>query len=331
MEHAPSGPAFLSERVRAHYDELDAFYRDLWGEHLHHGLWLTGRETPAEAACQLAERAIEGARLHPGAAVCDVGCGYGGTARLLARAYGARVTALTLSEKQLAYARARARPGDAVAYRQMDWLSNDFPPGAFDALFAIECISHMADRRHFYAEAARVLKPGGRLAACVWLSGGAVPAWQQCHLLASIVRDGRLAALEPMAAHCAWLAEAGFEVETVRDLSRRVRRTWRVCLRRLACRLLTDRRYRRYLSDPHHAHRAFAAVPLRMWLAYHTGALRYGFFVARRALRAQLLKFPSHSPSSEAHARQVDPEVAPLAGPLRRYPAFAVDGQRPLL
>lgn len=39
------------ESVARHYDELDIYYRDLWGEHVHHGLWRTGRETP-EAACE---------------------------------------------------------------------------------------------------------------------------------------------------------------------------------------------------------------------------------------------------------------------------------------
>ncbi len=273
----------LSERVRAHYDELDVFYRDLWGEHLHHGLWLTGYETPAEAARQLAEHAIRKARLRPGDAVCDVGCGYGGTARLLAREEKARVTALTLSAKQLAFARAEARAGDRVIYRQMDWLANDLPENAFDAVFAIECVSHMACRRRFYAEAARVLKPGGRLVACVWLAGERPAGWQRRHLLAPIVREGHLAALEPASAHRAWLAEAGFAVEAAQDLSRQVRRTWGVCARRLALRLLTDARYRRYVLDPQKTNRAFAGTVLRIWLAYRTGAMRYGLFTARKA------------------------------------------------
>ena len=25
--------------VADHYDELDDFYREIWGEHVHHGLW----------------------------------------------------------------------------------------------------------------------------------------------------------------------------------------------------------------------------------------------------------------------------------------------------
>jgi hypothetical protein len=39
-----------SAAVARHYDELDPFYRELWGDHVHHGLWTTGLETPAQAA-----------------------------------------------------------------------------------------------------------------------------------------------------------------------------------------------------------------------------------------------------------------------------------------
>jgi tocopherol O-methyltransferase len=42
--------------VAGHYDELDPVYRALWGEHVHHGLWTTGNETPAEAVTALSDR-----------------------------------------------------------------------------------------------------------------------------------------------------------------------------------------------------------------------------------------------------------------------------------
>ena len=35
--------------VAAHYDELDPFYREVWGLHVHHGYWRTGSETPEAA------------------------------------------------------------------------------------------------------------------------------------------------------------------------------------------------------------------------------------------------------------------------------------------
>ena len=56
--------------VGGHYDELDETYRSIWGEHVHHGLWRSGRETPAEATVALVELVAERLALDPGQAVC---------------------------------------------------------------------------------------------------------------------------------------------------------------------------------------------------------------------------------------------------------------------
>ena len=291
MRKAPTiDPVALSDQtalavdVQGHYDTLDVFYRDLWGEDLHHGLWRTGRETPGQAVRQLTQVVIDRAGLETGAAVCDVGAGYGGAARYLSEAYGARVTALTLSERQYAYARRQhVAPGaPAPTYLLRDWLENGLPAASFDAVMTIESASHMADRARFFAEAFRVLRPGGRLVACLWLSSDAPAEWQRRLLLRPIVRAGRLAGLDPAARYRQWGRAAGFAIESLEDLSRHVRHTWTVCLWRLARKLLTDRRYRRFLLDPSQPHRSFAlAVPL-LWGAYRTGAMRYGLLTARK-------------------------------------------------
>lgn len=70
--------------VAAHYDELDVFYRDVWGEHVHHGYWPRGHERDDGAAEALVDLLAERLSLAPGQAVCDIGCGYGAAARHLA-------------------------------------------------------------------------------------------------------------------------------------------------------------------------------------------------------------------------------------------------------
>ena len=52
--------------VAKHYDNLDRFYREIWGEHVHHGLWRTGRETPLEACEALSAAAADRLALKPG-------------------------------------------------------------------------------------------------------------------------------------------------------------------------------------------------------------------------------------------------------------------------
>lgn len=52
--------------VAAHYDELDLFYREVWGEHVHHGFWATGRESPLAAVEALVDLMADRLDLAPG-------------------------------------------------------------------------------------------------------------------------------------------------------------------------------------------------------------------------------------------------------------------------
>jgi tocopherol O-methyltransferase len=276
--------AFDAGAVGRHYDSLDAFYREVWGEHVHHGLFVRGDETAEAAADALTRKVAEAARLGPGSRVCDVGCGYGATARWLAAYAGAHVIGLTLSEAQAAYARRRPVPNGAPPPEILvrDWLRNGLPGGTFDAVLALESTTHMPERARVFAEMGRVLKPGGRLVACIWMTGERPRGWEVAHLLEPICREGRLAGMGSAAENRAWIEGAGLVVEVEEDLCRQVARTWTVCLRRVAGRLLRDRRYRRFLLDATKGDRVFAATLLRIRLAYATGAMRYGFFVAQK-------------------------------------------------
>lgn len=270
MEAAP-----LRDAVARHYDELDPFYRALWGEHLHHGLWERGDETPEQAVVALALRVARAARIETGGArVVDIGCGYGATARLLHDRFGAGVTGITLSPVQQAYAQAAARPGADVRFVLGDWLENGLPDGAFDAAIAIESTEHMEDKPAVYAEAARVLRPGGRIAVCAWVRSPAATSLQRRHLLDPIVREGRLASLDTAEDHVAWLRHARFVEIRVTDLTSQVATTWGVCLRRIGRELRQPSTWR-YLLGGAHTERSFAVTVVRMALAYRTGALEY--------------------------------------------------------
>lgn len=277
----PTRPADVAAVVD-HYTELDPFYREVWGEHVHHGLWVTGRESPAAAAEQLVIHLAEQAGVRPGHDVCDIGSGYGATARLLARRYGARVTALTVVPAQHAHAVGVDPGADNPRYLLRDWHANDLPTASFDVALAVESTEHFTDKPRAFAEAHRVLRPGGRLAVCAWLAAEQPRAWERRHLLEPICSEGRMSGMGSESEYRALLEGAGFAVERAEDVSRRVRRTWAVCLRRAAARLGTDARYRRFMASRASRNRVFLLTLARIWAAYHTGAMRYVVFVARR-------------------------------------------------
>ncbi len=268
-----------TDAVAAHYDELDHFYREVWGEHVHHGYWPTGHETPARAADALVDLLADRLAFSAGQTVCDIGCGYGATARRLAGHHATHVTGLTVSAMQAARARSRAPARGRLTILQQDWLANRFPDVSFDRAYAIESSEHMTDKQRFFNEAFRTLKPGGRFAVCAWLARDDPRPWEVRHLLEPICREGRLPNMGDERDYRTFAARAGFDVMSVEDLSARVRRTWPVCARRVLAGLLTRPRYLRYLLDRSAHNRIFAVTMLRIMIAYRTGAMRYCLMV----------------------------------------------------
>jgi tocopherol O-methyltransferase len=268
--------------VSGHYDELDRPYREIWGDHIHHGYWRTGRESPEEAVVALVDFVADRLALTPGMAVCDIGCGYGASGAYLAEHYGLAVTGLTISSAQARVAGGRRPAAGTFTCLERDWLDNRLPDACFDRAFAIESSEHMADKARFFSEAARTLRPGGRLVVGAWLASSAPSRWQVDHLLEPICREGRLPGMGNREDYEALARGAGFVPLGFDDISRNVRRTWAICARRLLLKLATDRHYRQLLASSHTRNRVFALTIFRLMIALRTGATRYGVFTWRK-------------------------------------------------
>ena len=96
--------------------------------------------------------------------VLEIGCGWGGFAEYAAREYGARVTGITISDEQLAYAQARmAKAGlfDRVEIRRQDYRDVE---GQFDKVASIEMFEAVGEKYWpaYFGKIAEVLKPGGK-------------------------------------------------------------------------------------------------------------------------------------------------------------------------
>ena len=269
--------------VARHYDELAQFYLDVWGEHVHHGLWASGSESCETAVRQLVDLVAAEAEIEPDGRVCDVGAGYGAAARQIALDYGAKVTALTLSRSQHEYARTHFPPNEKLTYVLGDWLKNPFRDEQFDAVIAIESASHMCDLQLFIREAARVLKPGGRFVICAWVAREAASEKEVRHLLKPICTQGRLAHLSTAREYMGMMEEAGLVLRYFLDLSSKVDRTWSHVIRKSLALTARHPEYVRYLVSPRSNGRYLLAMA-RMWLAYRVGAIRYCLFKASRPL-----------------------------------------------
>jgi ubiquinone/menaquinone biosynthesis C-methylase UbiE len=103
--------------------------------------------------------------LKPGTRVLDVGSGLGGPARFLAATYGCSVTGIDLMPEFCAVANELSRLtrfAERTRFRQGNALVLPFDDGAFDCVWTIQTQMNIAEKRQFYGEITRVLRPGGQ-------------------------------------------------------------------------------------------------------------------------------------------------------------------------
>ncbi len=152
--------------ISAHYDLGNDFYAAWLDPTLCYSSALfAGTDVPLEQAQQAKVRALANRlNLSGGDKVLEIGCGWGYLARTMANDFGANVTAISLSDEQLAHAR-EANSDDA---RKVDFRHQDYrdTSGCYDAIASVEMVEALG-REYWptYMDCiARNLKPGGRAA-----------------------------------------------------------------------------------------------------------------------------------------------------------------------
>ena len=164
-------------------DDADNFYFNIWGgEDIHIGLYQNDAEPIAEASRRTVERMADKlAHLPASAHILDIGAGYGGSARWLARNKGHRVTALNLSEVQNQRDRQMNEAqglSDQIDVIDGDFENLPFKDATFDAVWCQDSILHSGNRKRVFEEVNRVLKPGGHFVFTDPMEKGGVPREQ---------------------------------------------------------------------------------------------------------------------------------------------------------
>ena len=164
-----------ADSVAAAYDAWtdDRLLERLWGDHVHLGHY---GDPPRSVDFRQAKEAFVHElvrwsgldQLPPGSRVLDVGCGIGGSARILARDYGFDVLGVSISPAQVQRATDLTPEGLSCRFQVMDALDLQLEDQQFDGVWSVEAGPHMPDKQRFADELLRVLRPNGCLAVADW-------------------------------------------------------------------------------------------------------------------------------------------------------------------
>jgi cyclopropane-fatty-acyl-phospholipid synthase len=155
------------KNIAEHYDLGNEFYQ----------LWLDPSMTYSSARFESKNQSLEEAQIGKYDALCkklqlqpedhvlEIGCGWGGFAVHAAKNYGSRITGVTISEAQAAYAKNRVVVEgleNRIEIRIQDYRHIT---GKFDKIVSIEMLEAVGDGYHhsFFSKCAEVLTPHGLL------------------------------------------------------------------------------------------------------------------------------------------------------------------------
>ena len=153
------------KNIAAHYDLGNAFYQQ----------WLDPTMTYSSAVFETPDQSLEDAQrnkwrklaemlgLREGLSVLEIGCGWGGFAMFAAKEYGCRVTGITLSKEQLAFAKKAVEEAQLSHLIDLKLIDYRDVQGTFDRVASIEMFEAVGEENWpaYFGVVRERLKPGG--------------------------------------------------------------------------------------------------------------------------------------------------------------------------
>ncbi|WP_394689932.1 class I SAM-dependent methyltransferase [Hoeflea sp.] len=254
------------KNIAYHYDVSNAFYRLFLDDQMVYtcGYCTDWNNDIHQMQTDKLEMICRKLRLKPGETMLDIGFGWGSLALYAAKNYGAHVTGVTLSQKQLDHARTRAEEmglSDRLHFKLLDYAKIE---GQFDKITSIGMHEHIGIDNYptYYSAVARLLKPGG-----IYLHHAITrPAKKDAKTFRKKNKEFKLLTkyifpggeLDHIGNTVMMLEQHGFEVHDVENWREHYQRT---------CRLWHDR----LLANYDAAVAEVGEVKTRLWLVYLGG------------------------------------------------------------
>ncbi len=276
----------LNEKIRHFYDTSTNLWLDIWGEHMHHGHYGAdglAKKNHQQAQTDLLDELLKWGNVQQANQILDAGCGVGGSARYLAKRFGAKVKGLTLSPVQAEEAKAfneKAGLASQVNIIVKDLLTLTFQDGPFDLVWSMESGEHIPEKERMLQGFFNVLKPGGKFLMATWCIRDEPPALtnQEQKLLNKI---GELYHIPPMISiekYEIMAKEIGFTEIKIGDWTTAVSPFWKAVMQSA----MSFSSLMGLLKSGWPAIRGAWALQY-MIKGYRMGVLKFGVFQAKKA------------------------------------------------
>lgn len=172
--------AYDADVANSFYNLATEFYEYGWGDSFHFG-FRKQNEGHAKAIANSQNFVAQKLHVKDMDRVLDMGCGIGGPLRGVVRATGANITGVTINAHQVRRAQEITRGLSPWMQARCHFVRQDYlaikgmEENAYDAAFYMESSLHCENRTKTFAEAFKLLKPGGRLVAMEY---NLLPGWQ---------------------------------------------------------------------------------------------------------------------------------------------------------
>ncbi|WP_404864532.1 class I SAM-dependent methyltransferase [Georhizobium sp. MAB10] len=152
--------------IAAHYDLGNAFYKEWLDTTMTYSsaLYQTGANDLQSAQTAKYRALAEATGIGPNDHVLEIGCGWGGFAEFAASEIGCKVTGLTISREQLAYAEERIQKAglsDRATFKFQDYRDET---GVYDRIISIEMLEAVGEKfwATYFGKLRDCLREGGR-------------------------------------------------------------------------------------------------------------------------------------------------------------------------
>lgn len=229
----------LNQRIQEFYDRSTSLWLDTWGEHMHHGYYDKDQAfngTHQDAQIRLVKELLQWGAIENANHILDAGCGIGGSARLLARLFDAKVLGCTLSPVQANFGQLYTQEAglqDLVNIEARDMMRITRQDGPFDLIWSMESAEHVRNKQELLNLFHKCLSQDGKLLMATWFHRPIPPALgnQEQQLLNRIYKYYHLPPMVSISELEQMAIASGFKNVRTADWSEQVAPFWKAVIR----------------------------------------------------------------------------------------------------